>query len=76
VTLTTKELIEEVISLPVEDRVLLADVLLDSLNPTDPEIDREWEAVIDRRLEELRSGSVHSIPGSEVFARIWNRFQA
>lgn len=68
--MTTEELIEKAIALPVEERILLVDVLLDSLNPTDPEIDREWEAVIERRLEELRSGSVDAIPGNEVFARI------
>jgi len=40
----------------VEERTLVVDSLLRSLNPPDPEIDRKWAIVAKRRLEELRSG--------------------
>jgi putative addiction module component (TIGR02574 family) len=74
--LTTKELIEEAVSLPVEERVMVADSILRSLNAPESDIDRKWMAVAQRRLEELRSGQVKPIPGEQVFARIWKRFEA
>jgi len=71
-----KELIAEAISLPVEERAILADTILRSLNPPDSDMDRRWVAVARRRLTELRSGQVEAVPGDEVFAKIWKRFSA
>lgn len=71
-----KELIAEAISLPVEERAILADTILRSLNPPDSEMDRRWVAVARRRLAELRSGQVGAVPGDEVFAKIWKRLSA
>ena len=70
-----KEIIEEAASLPVEERVMLVDSLLRTLNPPDMEIEKEWVKVAKRRLAELRSGSVKAIPGDEVFAKIRERFE-
>ena len=69
-----KDLINEAMSLPVEDRAILADTILKSLNSPDSEMDRKWVAVAKRRLAELRSGQVEALPGDEVFARIRKRF--
>ena len=70
-----KEIIEEAESLPVEERVIVVDSLLQSLNPSSPEIDREWVEVAKRRLSELRSGRVKPVPGHEVFTKIRERFE-
>ena len=70
----TGELIQEAISLPVEERALIADSLLRSLNPTESEIDREWGREARRRLAELRSGSVAAVPGQRVFGAIRDKF--
>jgi len=70
----TAEIIREAESLPVEDRALVVDSLLRSLNPPDPEIDKKWADAAKRRLDELRSGRVTPVPGEEVFARIRQRF--
>lgn len=72
--MTMKELISEAISLPVEERAILADTILRSLNPPDSDMDRKWAAVARRRLGELRSGQVEVVPGDDVFAKIWRRF--
>ncbi len=72
----TKDLIAEAISLPVEERALLIDLLLRSLNPPESEIDKKWAAVAKQRLKELRSGEVTAVPGDEVFKRIWQRFSS
>lgn len=70
----TKELIAEAISLPVEERAIVVDSILRSLNPPESDIDKKWAEVAKRRLEELRSGQVQAIPGDEVFEKIWKRF--
>ena len=69
------DLIAEAISLPVEERVLFVDYLLKSLNPPESEIDKKWSEVAKKRLEELRSSKVKSIPGEEVFQRIWQKYK-
>ena len=71
----TKKIIEEIVSLPVEERALVVDSLLRSLNSPEPRIDVEWAKESARRLEELRSGKVRSIPGDEVFSRVFDRLE-
>lgn len=65
-----KDLITEAASLPVEERAMVADSLLRSLNPPESEIDKRWAEVARRRLEEIRSGTVAAVPGEQVFAKI------
>jgi putative addiction module component (TIGR02574 family) len=72
--MTTKKILEEALSLPVEERALIADSLLRSLNMPDSDIDAKWTEVAKRRLQELRSGKVKPIPGEEVFERALRRF--
>ena len=71
----TKQLIDEAISLPVEERALVVDSLLRSLNPPESEIDKIWSKEARRRLDELKSGQVKAIPGDEVFIKVWERFE-
>ncbi len=73
--MNTKQLIEEVVSLPVEERALVADSLLRSLNQPESEIDKAWAKEAKRRLDEFRSGQVKGIPGDEVFNKVWERFK-
>jgi Putative addiction module component len=71
--MTTEKLIEEALSLPVEQRALVVDSLLRSLNKSEISIDTQWAEVARKRLEELRSGTVKPIPGDEVFAKALER---
>jgi hypothetical protein len=70
----TKDLIAEAMALPVEERARVADTLLRSLNPLDPEKDAQWAAVAMRRLEEIRCGKVRPVEGDRVVERIKERF--
>jgi putative addiction module component (TIGR02574 family) len=70
-----KEIIQEAESLPIEERAIVVDSLLRTLNPPVAEIDAEWMKVAKRRLAELRSGRVKAVPGNEVFAKIRERFE-
>ena len=67
----TKDLIAEAISLPVEERAIVVDSILRSLNPPDSDIDKKWAAIARRRISELRSAEIKAVPGEEVFSRIW-----
>lgn len=70
-----KDLINEAESLPVEERAMVVDAFLRSLNPPESGIDKKWAAVARKRLEEIRSGTVPAVPGEQVFAKIWKRFE-
>jgi hypothetical protein len=70
-----REIIEEAECLPVEERIMVIDSLLRTLNPPLADIEIEWIGVAKRRLAELRSGRVIAVPGSEVFAEIRGRFE-
>jgi putative addiction module component (TIGR02574 family) len=69
----TEDLIDEAISLPVETRTLLVDKLLQSLNPTQTEIDVLWAKEAEKRVEEIRTGKVETVPGDQVFRKIRDR---
>ena len=62
-------MLEQIASYPVEDRVMMADALIESLNGIDPDVDAAWGAVARRRMRELRTGKVRGIPVSAVFSR-------
>ncbi len=74
--MNTKQLIDEAVSLPVEERALVVDSLLRSLNQPESEIDKKWSEEAKRRLAELRSGQAQAIPGDEVFAKVWKKFES
>ena len=66
----TNQLISEIVLLPVEIRTLLADKLLESLNPPNKEIDELWAKEVKRRADDVEKGKVKTIPGDEVFKEI------
>lgn len=72
----TTELLAEVVSLPVEDRAMVADYVLKSLNVPSPEIDKLWITIALERLQEVESGKVAAIPAEEAFERIRKRLAA
>jgi len=70
----TKELIAKANSLPVEERALVVDSLLKSMNPPQSDIDKKWIQLAKIRLEEIKSGQVAKVSDEELFSKIWNRF--
>ena len=63
----TKELIAEISDLPVEQRARIADLILQTLNTPDPDIELAWIQEVDERVEEYEKGNVELIPAQEVF---------
>ncbi|MBI2340924.1 MAG: addiction module protein [Deltaproteobacteria bacterium] len=68
-----QELFDEAVSLPVEIRTQLVDNLLRSLHPVRKEIDELWAAEAEKRVEEIKSGKVKTVPGDKVFNKIFGR---
>jgi putative addiction module component (TIGR02574 family) len=73
-TATTDELVSIAESLPIDLKIELIDKLLESISPSQGEIDELWKVEVERRIDEVESGKVNTIPGEEVFARIRERF--
>jgi len=75
-TAATTKLADQLLSLPCEDRIYLVDRLLKSLNaPSKEEVDKAWAEESERRIDELESGKVQTIPGEEVFREIRKRLK-
>jgi putative addiction module component (TIGR02574 family) len=70
----TDDLIQEIQSLPVEERARVADLVLKSLNRADSEIDKKWAELSMQRLHEIKTGRVKPVPGEDVFDEVWKRF--
>lgn len=70
----TNDLFSMVESLPVDIKTKLVEKILDSLHPSQKEIDALWAKEAEKRVKEIRSGKVKAIPGGEVFSEIKKRF--
>ena len=74
-TSQTRELITMVESLPTDIKTILVEKLLDSLQPSQDEIDALWSIEAEKRLAEIESGKVKTIQGKDVFNEIRERFE-
>lgn len=71
-----KEIMEEVVSRPVQERAIVADSVLRGQRTRDPDRDSKWVQVALRPLAQLRTGEVGPLPGERVFAEVWRQFEA
>ncbi len=75
-TAATTKLEEKLLSLPCEDRIYLVEKLLRSLNsPSREEIDKAWAEESEKRIDELETGKVKTIPGEQAFQKIRKRIK-
>ena len=68
------KIIQEAESLPIDERMIVIDSLLRSLNPPEQEIDAQWLTVARERLSELRSGDIEAVSGHQVLDKLEKRF--
>ena len=65
------ELAQRARALSAEDRARLAEDLLSTLqDKPDPEVEAAWDAEIRRRIDDIDTGRVATIPADEVFAEV------
>lgn len=70
------DLLKKAMSLPPEDRAALANSLLESLGETEDDAEDAWDDEIKRRVDDIRSGRVKTIPGEQVLERLNSRRDA
>ena len=64
------ELSAQAQSLPPEDRARLAEALLASLDPAEPDGDAAWSDELRRRIADLETGAVEGIPADQAVHRV------
>lgn len=82
VSLTWEELLEKALQLPSDEQERIARTLYENLadegeedEDEDPaEVEAAWAEEIKRRVDEIRNGTVETIPADEVFAEMRARF--
>ena len=63
-----QEIENEVLSLPPQERAIIAEHIIRSLDDEeDPEVERLWIAEAERRYKEYKEGKVKARPASLVF---------
>lgn len=68
------EILKEALALPTEARAALAGSLLDSLDTeVDEDAEAAWAMEVNRRVAELESEAVKTIPWAEVRRRLGGR---
>jgi len=69
--MTVEQIVDEALGLPSEARALLADRLVESLDPAEDGYVRQlWAAEAMRRRDEVRAGRVLAVPGEEGLAQV------
>lgn len=75
-SVTAKNLLEEALRLDEPDRASIAGALIESLHgPAESGVEEAWDRVIERRVTELDSGKVTTVPWSEVRSRLFDGFE-
>jgi len=61
-----EQLLREALDLPVDECASLAESLMESLEEGEAGADAAWQAEIDRRIQEIRSGKAKTVPWDEA----------
>jgi putative addiction module component (TIGR02574 family) len=66
------EVLDKALALSVKDRGLLIDRLVESLDdaPAEEGVEEAWADEIKRRVDDVRSGKVETIPGERLRERL------
>jgi putative addiction module component (TIGR02574 family) len=76
-TKSARELFKEAMRLDPGERAALTGLLIESLEPESEDgVEQAWVAEIERRMVELDSGAVQTIPWDEVRARLYGSSRA
>jgi len=74
---SAQKLYEEAMRLDPKERAELTGLLIESLEPeSDPGVEEAWVAEVERRLAELDSGAVKTIPWDELRSKLYAKMNA
>lgn len=65
--MSINEILESALELPIDERVVIADLLNQSLNSVDKDIEQNWTEEVNKRLELLDKGELETISYNEFF---------
>jgi putative addiction module component (TIGR02574 family) len=69
-----KAILDELLTLPPDERARLAEQLMESLEVPDERISELWANEAERRLDAYERGDLKAVPGAEVIARLRSKF--
>ena len=69
---TVAQILAQIDTLSPQERAELAQAVLRSLEPEEPDVLEAWDEELARRLARLQSGQAVEIPAEQVFAN-WRR---
>jgi putative addiction module component (TIGR02574 family) len=71
------EVLEQALTLSTQERGMIIDRLIESLDegPAEEGVEEAWAEEIKRRVDEIRSGKVQMIPGEQVLRDLAKRRQ-
>lgn len=65
--MSINELLEQALTLNVNERTKLIDELFKSIDKPDEEIEKIWADEADKRLEAYRKGEIKAVPMEDIF---------
>jgi putative addiction module component (TIGR02574 family) len=70
------DLLQKALTLSTQDRGLLINLLIESLDEGPPEdgVDEAWDDEIKRRIDDIRSGKVKMLDGEQVLQELAKEF--
>lgn len=70
------DVLEKALALSTQERGLLIDHLIESLDegPAEEGVEEAWDEEIKRRVDDIRSGKVKMIPGEQVLRELAKEF--
>lgn len=65
--MSTKEILEQALKLKPDEKFVLIEAIIKSLDEPDKKLDEIWAEEAERRLMAYREGRLESIPMEEIF---------
>ena len=62
----TSELLRQALALPAEERAVLANTLLESLEASNPSVQEAWDEEVASRIDDLKAGKAVTVPWVEL----------
>jgi len=65
--MSNQEIISQALNLPLADRLLIINELVESFNPMNPNVEEQWKAELLKREKLLKSGELKTVSYEEFF---------
>ena len=66
--MSNQEIISQALNLPLADRLLIVNELVESFNPMNPNVEEQWKVELLKREKLLKSGELKTVSYEEFFS--------